>query len=329
MTFDSPAWLLLLLLLPPVWYHLRFRRRRAPALQFSLLAPIRGLADFKALLWRRTEDWIRLGTLALLILALARPQQGLKSDERDIKATDIFLCLDVSDSMRAEDFAPRNRITVAKESALKFIEKRRYDRIGLAVFAEAAMTQCPLTVDHDALAGLLEETNVGAVPQNRTAIGDGLAVCVERLKSTPAKSKVIVLLTDGANNAGTVDPLTAAKTAQSFGIKIHAIGAGSTEGGFMTVQDPFFGARRVKIADTLDEETLTKIATATGGKYFRATNAKALQSIFDEIDRMEKTDIKVKAFTEYLERFEWLLIPGLLLAGIELCLGSIVLKGLP
>jgi Ca-activated chloride channel family protein len=290
---------------------------------------IKTIADWRAMGWYRSRDWLRLSGLCLLILALARPQQGLKSDERDMKVTDIFLCLDVSDSMRAEDFAPRNRITVAKESALRFVEKRKDDRIGLTVFAEVAMTQCPLTVDHDALAGLLEATDVGVVPQNRTAIGDGIAICVERLKSTPARSKVIVLLTDGANNAGAVDPMTAAKTAASFGIKIYAIGAGSPGGGYLTVQDPFFGARQVKVADTLDEETLTKVSTATGGKYFRATNAAALQSIFDEIDRMEKTDIKVKAYTEYLERFVFLLLPGILLIGLELGLGALIFRGIP
>jgi len=329
MIFESPIWLLLLLALPPLWYHLRFRRRRSPALQYPDLFTIKAVADWRPAIWQKIRDWLRLGGLCLLILALGRPQQGLKNDERDMKVTDIFLCLDVSDSMRAEDFAPRNRITVAREAALRFVEKRKDDRIGLTVFAEMAITQCPLTVDHGALAGLLEATDVGVVPQNRTAIGDGIAICVDRLKGTAARSKVIVLLTDGANNAGTVDPVTAAKTASGFGIKIYAIGAGSPEGGYLTVQDQFFGARRVKVTDTLDEETLTKIATATGGRYFRATNAKALQSIFDEIDRMEKTDIRVKAYTEYLERFEWLLLPGMILIALELGLGTLLFRGIP
>lgn len=329
MTFASPGYLLLLGILPILWYLGRFKRRNEPAVQYSHLAPLRGLANRQAAIWQQMRDFMRLGTLGLLILALARPQQGLESGERDIHATDILLCLDVSQSMQAEDFKPKNRITVAKESALNFIQKRRHDRIGLVVFAEAAMTQCPLTVDHDALGGMLAGIQIGTLPAGRTAIGDGLAICVERLKSTPAKGKVIVLLTDGVNNAGIVDPLTAAKAARSFGIKIYAIGAASPKGGFITMQDPIFGSRRVKIADSLDEETLTKVATATGGRYFRANDAQGLKAIFDEIDKLEKTEIKVKTFTEYLERFEWLLLPGLLLIGFELGFGQLIFRGLP
>lgn len=328
-TFASPGFLWLLLVVPVLVYVMRFNRSRRPAVGYSALEPLRALADRKAAAWLWARDALRVATVAFLVLALARPQEGLKSDLQDIKATDMLLCLDVSDSMRAEDFTPKNRITVAKESAISFIERRRHDRIGLVVFAEAALTQCPLTVDHGALAGLLQGIEIGDIPPRRTAIGDGLAICVERLKATAARSKVIVLLTDGVNNAGTIDPVTAAQAAVSFGIKIYTIGAASPEGGYMTVQDPVFGTQRVKVADSLDEVTLTRIAEETGGKYFRATNARGLRQIFGEIDQMEKTDIKVRKFTEYLERFEWLLLPALLLAGLELALGQIVLRGIP
>jgi len=330
MIFATPSALwLVVVVLALVWYLVRFRRRADPALGYSMVADLRALQSPAAVLWTRARPWLRGSALCLFVLALARPQQGVRSDERDLQATDIMLCLDVSETMRAEDFAPKNRIEIAKEAAARFIAKRDHDRIGLAVFAQFAMTVCPLTVDYNALAGLLAEVTVGEVPPNRTAIGDGLATCVERLKSTAARSKVIVLLSDGANNAGNVDPKTAAKTAAAFGIRIYAIGAGAPGGGYLTVQDPVFGPRRVKYLDDLNEEELTKVATATGGQYFRATDTPGLYRIFGEIDKLEKTDIKVRSYTEYLERFEWLLLPGLLLLGAELAAGELLLKGVP
>jgi len=328
--FGTPSALWLLpVVLALLWYLVRFRRRGEPALGYSSVADIRSLESPVARLWNRARPWLRIGALVLLILALARPQQGVRSDERDIRATDIVLCLDVSETMRAEDFAPKNRIEIAKEAAGRFIAKRDHDRIGLVVFAQFAMTVCPLTVDYNALATLLGDIAVGEVPPNRTAIGDGLATCVERLKNTAAKSKVIILLSDGANNAGNVDPKTAARTAAAFGIRIYAIGAGAPGGGYLTVQDPVFGARRVRVATDLDEESLTRVASATGGQYFRATDTQGLFRIFAEIDRLEKTEVRVKSFTEYLERFEWLLIPGLLLLAAELAAGELVLKAVP
>jgi len=330
MSFGAPGWLWLLLVVPAlVWLEHHNGRRAAPALGFPSLAELSELEDPVARWWRRIRPAARLVSLTLLILALARPQQGLKSDERDIQATDVMLCLDVSESMMAEDFGTQTRIAAAKEAARSFIEKRDHDRIGLAVFGQFAMTMCPLTVDYGALIGLLEQTAIGAVPGNRTAIGDGLATCVERLKNTPAKSKVIILLTDGANNAGTVDPVTAAKAAQSYGIKIYAVGAGAPGGGFVTMQDPMFGTRRVHVEADLDEEQLTRISTATGGQYFRVKNDRGLLEILAAIDKMEKTDLKVKSFTEYLERFEWVLLPGLLLAGAELLAGTLLFRGIP
>lgn len=318
MIFASPA---ALWLLPPalvlLWYLHRFGRTSEAALGHSGLGSLAGLEPGLAKLWRRARNGLRAAGLILCILALARPQQGLRTDERDLAATDILLCLDGSDSMRAEDFAPKTRWDAAKDAALRFIERRDQDRLGLVLFGQFAVTQCPLTTDRNALAGLLAELEQGEVPGNRTAIGDGLALAVERLKATPAKSKVIILLTDGVNNAGSVDPVTAAKAAQAYGIKLYAIGAGARGGGYMTVRDPVFGARRVQVAADIDEETMEKISTATGGKYFRATDAKGLLTIFAEIDRMEKSDFRVRAFTEYLERFEWLLLPGLLLIALE------------
>jgi len=328
--FGSPGFLWLLLLIPALaFYHARWKRRGEPALGYSAVAHLRGLGNRTAAAWARARGWARLAALTLLILALARPQQGLKGDDRFTKAADIMICLDASDSMRSEDFKPKNRITVAKESAVQFVEKRRDDRLGLVVFAELPLTVCPLTTDRGALVGLLESVQIGDVPPNRTAIGDALTLCVERLKPSVAKSKVIVLLTDGANNAGTVDPATAARAAAGFGIKVYTIGAGAPGGGMMPVDDPFFGRRYVRVGEELDEAALTRIAEATGGKYFRATNAKGLRTIFDEINRLERTDIRVTAYTEYIERFELFLLPGLLLLGLELAVGGLLLRGLP
>lgn len=330
MSFASPGYLLLLGLLPLLGYYIfRFGRRQEPSLGYSLLAPLGELSDSSSAFYRSLIGILRLSALFLLIIALARPQQGLKSGARDIFAADIMLCLDVSESMQAEDFPSKTRLQMAREAAGKFIERRKWDRIGLALFGRFAMTQCPLTTDHGALAGLLDKVKIGTVPGDRTAVGDGLATCVERLKNSKAKSKVIILLTDGANNAGSVDPVTGANLAASFGIKIYSIGAGSPQGGYATYSDPIFGTRRIKVADSLDEPTLTKVAGITGGEYFRATDKDSLFRTFAEIDRLEKTEIKVDEFTEYLERFEWLLLPGLLALGLELLIGAVFFRRIP
>jgi len=330
MFFASPGWLWLLLVVGALgFYQYRWKSRGESSIGFSSLAHLRTLGDKRAQVWEKIRGWIRLAVLAMFVVALARPQQGLKGDDRFMQATDIMLCLDASDSMRSEDFKPKNRITVAKEAAREFAEKRKDDRLGLVVFGEMALTLCPLTTDRGALAGLLESVEIGDVPQNRTAIGDALATAVERLKTSGAKSKVIILLTDGNNNAGTLDPLTAAKAATGFGIRIYAIGAGSPEGGLMPVDDPFFGRRYVRVNDKLDETVLTKIAESTGGKYFRAMNAKGLRTIFDEINRMEKTEVRVTSYTEFIERFEWWLLPALFLLGFEVAIGTLLFRGLP
>ena len=330
MMFGSPAFLALFALIAVLSiYEWRYRTGAEGGLGMSSLSAIRDLSSRTAFWWNRARGTVRLVSLALLALALARPQQGLKDELQSVRAADIMLCLDCSDSMRAEDFAPKNRITVAKAAARSFIEKREQDRIGLAIFGRIALTQCPLTTDYAALLGLLDGVEVGIVPQDRTAIGDAIALCASRLKDSAAQSKVIVLLTDGANNAGKADPKTAAEAAAAFGIKVYTIGAGSPSGGYITVDHPFFGRQKVKVADSLDEESLTRIAEATRGRYFRATNAKGLRTIFEEINKLEKTEIEVTAFTEKIERFEWFLIPGLVFLGLELVLGIFVFKGIP
>lgn len=331
MRFASPDFLWLFLFLPLIAVYLYlFREGDIPVFRFSDLKKIPEAMQRGNL--RRTTlvvGALRILSLAFLILALARPQHGLKSSELTTKATDIMICFDASRSMLSIDFTPKNRFEVAKKVVEDFIKGREYDRIGLVVFGEEAVTQCPLTVDRNALYGLIESLNIGVVPPDQTAIGVGLATTVNRLKNSQAKSKVIILLTDGANNAGTVDPLTAAKTAQPFGIKIYTIGVGSPDGGLMPIDDPVYGQRMVKFKSDLDEDLLLKIAVSTKGQYFRATSPDALKKIFSDIDSLEKTDIKVKEYTDYQELYFGFLAVALVLLFLELLITKTWARVLP
>lgn len=259
---------------------------------------------------------LRLGALAFAFVALARPQRGQERQEVTSPATDIVLCLDVSDSMRSLDFKPKNRLDAALEVIKEFVKHRSADRIGLVLFANGAFTQCPLTLDHGALMGFLDNVGIGVVDPQRTAVGTAIATAVGRLKKSEAKSKVIVLLTDGQSNAGEVDPPTAARAAAAFGIKIYTVGAGAPGGGLIEVDDPFFGKRLVRTPENeLDEATIRRVAEDTHGVYFRATDLASLKKIYGEIDRMEKTDVKTQTFAEYRDVYPvWLWGAFLLLA---------------
>lgn len=259
---------------------------------------------------------LRLGVLAFAFVALARPQRGQERQEVTSPATDIVLCLDVSDSMRSLDFKPKNRLDAALEVIKEFVKHRSADRIGLVLFANGAFTQCPLTLDHGALMGFLDNVGIGVVDPQRTAVGTAIATAVGRLKKSEAKSKVIVLLTDGQSNAGEVDPPTAARAAAAFGIKIYTVGAGAPGGGLIEVDDPFFGKRLVRTPENeLDEATIRRVAEDTHGVYFRATDLASLKKIYGEIDRMEKTDVKTQTFAEYRDVYPvWLWGAFLLLA---------------
>jgi Ca-activated chloride channel family protein len=237
--------------------------------------------------------------------------------------------LDASRSMLTLYFKPDNRFFVAKNVISEFIKARHQDRLGLVLFAEHAITQCPLTFDKAAILSVLSAVEVGTIPPDQTAIGVGLATAVNRIKDSKAKSKVIILLTDGSNNAGSVDPVTAAKTAAAFGIKIYAIGAGSPEGGLIPIPDPVFGSRLVQSGSDLDEDTLLKIATESKGKYFRAKTAGSLKTIFGEIDAMEKTDIKVTEFVDYQELYVWFLFPAALFLMLEFLLAKTRFRTVP
>jgi Ca-activated chloride channel family protein len=267
--------------------------------------------------------------MGFLIVALARPQKGQERQEVIAPATDIMLCVDTSTSMEALDFKPKNRLDAAKEVMREFIKDRPQDRLGLVVFSGLAYTQCPLTLDHGALLGFLDHVRIGMISEDGTAIGTAIATAVSRLKNSAAKSKVLVLLTDGRSNRGEIDPLTAAKTAAAFGIKIHTVGAGVPGGALYPVKDAFGFTRYVKLPEDIDEDTLRQVAETTGGMYFRATSLEGLKKIYGEIDRMEKTDIRTETFADYQDRYLPFLCLGFLLLVTEVGLSQSVLRRFP
>lgn len=258
---------------------------------------------------------LRLVTLALLVVAAARPQAGHHRVEVSSEGVDIMIALDISGSMRAEDFKPKNRLNVAKEVVSSFIDGRTSDRIGLVVFAANTFVQCPLTTDYGVLKDIVAEVDFGML-EDGTAIGSALASAVNRLRTSKAKSRVVILVTDGVNNAGNIDPATAAQLARAMQVKVYAVAVGrpGMKAPF-PVNDPFFGRRIVNLDAPIDEKTLQEIAKQTGGRYFLATDPQALHAIFDEIGEMEKTKIQTAEFVDYEERFSWFLMPavGLLL----------------
>jgi Ca-activated chloride channel family protein len=247
--------------------------------------------------------------LSLLIMAMARPRAVRDLTETSVNVVDINLVLDISSSMRAEDFKP-NRLEAAKATARKFIEDREGDRIGLLVFAGESYIQCPLTIDYDVLLDLLDQVEIVDEAHDGTAIGMAIAHGINRLRSSDAKSRIMVLLSDGSNNAGELDPITAAGFAAEYDIKIYAIGVGSRGKAPFPVDDPVFGKRYVQVDVEMDEKTLQQLAETTNGQYFRATDEERLSEIYDEINSLERSEISVKQFREYRELFGWMLIPS-------------------
>lgn len=282
--------------------------------------------------WLKIPWYLRAGTLVLMALALARPQQGLESSRIRAEGIDIVLAVDVSTSMLAEDFTLRgkraNRFAVVKDVVKEFVERRPNDRIGLVVFAGRPYTQCPLTLDHGWLLSQLDRAQIGMI-EDGTAIGSGIATGLNRLRRSKAKSRVMVLLTDGVNNAGSLTPEAAAQLAKTLDVKMYAIGAG-TKGLAPYPATDVFGRKvyqQVKIE--VDDEGLTQIAEATGGRYFRATDTDSLKQIYAEIDRMETTAIEQPKFSSYKEWYPALLIPAMLLLLLEVGLSQTWLRALP
>lgn len=325
--FANPAFLWLLLLVPVVGYYLWKRRRRMIVeLQFSSLHFFRAIPRTLRERLQHVPIALRLLAIALFIVALARPQSVSSKQNILTEGIDIVLVLDISGSMLAEDFNP-NRIEAAKQVASEFIDGRSNDRIGLVVFQAESFTQCPLTTDYAVLKNLLREVKSGMIADG-TAIGLAIANGVNRLKDSKAKSKVMILLTDGVNNRGNIDPPTAAQIAATYNIRIYTIGVGAQGEAPYPVPTPF-GIRRQLIPVDLDEKGLTQIADMTGGKYFRATDNRTLKAIYKEIDQLERTKIEVTAYKKYSELFGNWLLAGLIAIVLEIGLTSTVLRKNP
>ena len=328
--FHDPRFLYLLAGLPVlIALYIWSQRRGRSSVRFPDLELASALPPAGSLRWRHLPMVLRMLCLALLILALARPQIGQTDEEVLSEGIDIVLAMDVSGSMAAEDFKPKNRLYVAKETVIRFVQGRKSDRIGLITFAEKSYTRCPLTLDYAVLTTLLGGVDLAPRTEDGTAIGMGLATAVNRLRGSRARSRVIILLTDGRNNRGSIDPSTGAELARALDIKIYAIAVGTKGEAPYPVEDPMFGRRYVDRPADIDEESLQSIAATTGGLYFRATDPRGLEEIFGRIDRMEKTTSRVKQYTRYTERFDWLLLPAALLFLAEVGLAQTRLRRLP
>ncbi|MGE5398936.1 MAG: vWA domain-containing protein [Ignavibacteriales bacterium] len=326
-SFAYPGILYLLIIIPVMafWYW-RSGKHKASSLTYSSLKIFSGYAPSAKEKFRHMPAILRMLALALFIVALARPQTYSSGENIYTEGIDIAMLLDISGSMLAEDFRP-NRIEAAKKVIDDFIKGRTSDRIGLVIFSYESFTQCPLTVDYPVLRGLLKDVKSGMI-QDGTAIGTAIANGVNRLKDSNSKSKIIILLTDGVNNAGEIDPLTAAQIAKTYGIRIYAIGVGTIGEAPYPFQTPF-GIRYQNMPVEIDEGTLRKIAETTNGRYFRATNNKKLEDIYQEIDRLEKTRIEVTSYRNAKELFYGWLGGGLILLLFEVALSRTVLRKIP
>lgn len=315
MTFARPALLLLLAILPLWWW---WRARRLARSRGAPMSDVRPAAGPSERLWvARLPVTLRSVCLGAWIVAAAGPRLGSARAELHSEGISIVLALDLSSSMLAEDFAPANRLDVARRTAIEFVRARSSDRIGLVAFASQALTQVPITTDYPVLEEAIRHLRIGIL-EDGTAIGTGIATAANRLRRAPGKSKVIVLLTDGENNAGTVDPRTAAQAAAAFGIRVYTIGVGTEgEAPVPTGQGPL-GLRYQTMPVKIDEQLLGDVARTTGGRYFRATDAASLANIFGEINRLEKTPVQHLVYRRYDEAYRWPLGLGLLALALEL-----------
>lgn len=325
--FANPKYFLLLVLLVPMilWYVFKEKQSHAD-LQFSSLRAFRGIRHAGRVWLRHLLFACKVLAIVFLVTALARPQSSNSWQTYSSEGIDIVLGLDISTSMLARDFTP-DRLEAAKEVATKFILERPQDRIGLVVFAGESFTQCPLTTDQAVLVNLLREVQSGMI-EDGTAIGLGLANAVNRLKDSPAKSKVVILLTDGVNNRGSIAPVTAAELAKTYGIRVYTIGVGTYGEAPYPVQTPF-GIQLQNVPVEIDEAVLKQIASVTGGQYFRATDNDKLQQIYKEIDQLEKSKVEVKHFSKREEQYFWFGLVGMLLLVTEALLRYTLLRKIP
>jgi len=324
--FADPAFLALVILLAPVVYAALVGRGQE-RLRFSSLSLVKAAGGGRPSILRSIPLVLRIAALFLIIVAAARPQGGSKQQDVTSEGVDIALVIDTSESMRAMDFNlgrdPATRLQVVKKVVHDFIDRRVNDRIGLVVFGEEALIQCPHTTDYGILKQTLASVRRGMAGGN-TAIGNALGVAVRSLKELPGDSRIVILLTDGENTTGILDPMKAARAAATYGIKVYTIGVGST--GRARFQTPL-GIEYQEV--TLDEDTLKGIADATGGRYFRATDTERLEQIYALIDELEKTKVEVREYTEYEELFPFLLLPALLLLVLDVMLRTTWLRTLP
>ncbi len=329
MRFANPLFLWLLLpALVLVILFIRSKIGKEAVVRFSSLDLVKQ-AGAKPVKWGRVlQGLLRFFAAVFLILALARPQTSTGEEKTTEHVVDIMLSLDISGSMATLDFHPDNRLVAAKIEARRFIEGRSHDRIGLVVFAGQSLTQCPLTVDRKAVLTLLEKAELGML-EDGTAIGLGLANAVNRLRDSKTKSKVVILLTDGINNAGEIDPLTASQLAKRYGVRVYTIGVGKEGESFLPVDDPRFGPRLVRVETQIDEKTLTQISKNTGGRYFRAQDERSLRDIFSEIDNLEKTEITVDKYIHYEEKYFWFLWPSFFILLLEVLWMNLIRVKIP
>jgi len=327
MTFNNPEYLLLLLLLIPiVFWYIKEMYKSDASLQISSHRNLQTFKKSYKIKLMHLPFILRMLAIVMVIIALARPQASNSWRTENTEGIDIMMALDVSGTMMAEDLKP-NRLEAAKDVATEFILSRPNDNIGLVVFAGESFTQCPLTTDHAVLVNLFKGINYGII-EDGTAIGLGLANAINRIKDSKAKSKVIILLTDGSNNSGDIAPITAAEIAKTFGIRVYAIGIGSHGRVSIPVQTPI-GLQYQVMDSEFDEKTLQDIASMTGGHYFRATNNAKLRSIYQEIDQMEKSKISVREYSKKNEEFYIFALLAFVFLGAEVILRNTVLRKIP
>ena len=328
MYFEYPAllWLLVLPLLLIVHYVYMELKGRNPHLRVSNAIPWKQEKNTVLNIIRHIPFVLRIAALSLIIIAIARPRSSSKLDKVQSEGIDIMLTMDVSTSMLARDFTP-DRISAAKDIAIEFISQRPSDRMGIVVFAGESYTQCPLTTDRATLINLMKEVSTNLL-EDGTAIGNGLATAVARLKDSDAKSRVIILLTDGVNNSGEIAPETAADIAKTYGIRVYTIGVGANGEAPYPVMTPW-GVDIQKVKVEIDEQLLTNIANETGGRYFRATDNTKLAEIYSEIGKMEKTRTTIDSFPVYKELFFGYAVASLICLMLELLLNVFVIRRLP
>ncbi|MDY2942180.1 MAG: VWA domain-containing protein [Paludibacteraceae bacterium] len=324
MSFASPGYLFLLLFLIPVvgWYIYELHKADA-SVQMSSATTLKRSARSWRVYLLHVPFVLRVAAITLLSIALARPQLTNRWSSESTEGIDIMMALDISGTMQAEDLKP-NRLEAAKQVASDFVIARPNDQIGLVVFAGESFTQCPLTTDHAVLVNLFKSVKFGMI-EDGTAIGLGLANAVNRMKDSPTKSKVVILLTDGSNNRGDIDPITAAEIAKTFGIRVYAIGVGSHGQARVPVQTPV-GVQYITMDSEFDETTLQNIASITGGQYFRATDNNSLKQIYEQIDQLEKTKLRVREYAKHTDTFAPFLVAALLCLLAEILLRYFVLR---